>query len=313
MPGCDSALRVPDQLVRIAASTDTFAMWASSSDRLALGRRGPGRPVPGRAVPGGEELRASDADRDHAIGKLRDRFAEGRLSQETFLYRMDVALNAKFPSELSELFADLPLDVPSGRQPRSGFWRRLRPQRHPAGGRASRLSEWLPPGPLAAPAPAMAHDQVAPPAVAPPAGPVREPIPLRDSAAAIADPRPLFLPRQEDRRFSIGRAPSCDFTVADISVSRWHARLQKQDDNWLLSDLGSTNGTRLNGWRVTGAVPVRPGDQITFGNASFLVTDNPGQVNAVAALADPPKVDLAGRKAGPAGAVAADPPAPDPA
>ncbi len=270
--------------------------------------------MPGPAAPGGEELRASDADRDQAIGKLRDRFAEGRLSQETFLYRMDVAFNAKFPSELSELFTDLPRDEPCGHQPRSGFWRRLWRLWPAAGGRANLPpAAWQPPDPAATPAQAMAPHQWAPPArFPPPAGPAREPVRLRESAAVIADLRPLFLPRQEDRRFSIGRAPSCDFTVADISVSRWHARLQKQDDNWLLSDLGSTNGTRLNGWRVTGAVPVRPGDQITFGNASFLVKDNPGQGKAVA-VADPPKAAPAGQRAGPADAAAADPPAPDPA
>ncbi|HUC57966.1 MAG TPA: DUF1707 and FHA domain-containing protein [Streptosporangiaceae bacterium] len=230
-------------------------MWASSSDRLALGQH--------------NELRASDAERDQAVGKLRDRFAEGRLSQETFLYRMDVALKAKFPSELSELFTDLPREEPG--VPSTGMRGRLRrlrraasdrlgPQRRQAGRRPPQVT----PAHAAMPYP-----------VPPPAEPLREPIALRESAILVRDPHPLFLPRQEDRRFSIGRAPSCDFTVADISVSRWHARLHKEDDNWLLSDLGSTNGTRLNGWRVTSAVPVRPGDQIMFGNVAFLVKDNP--------------------------------------
>src|SRR5215469_3659162 len=56
----------------------------------------------------GQDLRASDAERDKAISELRDRFAEGRLSHETFLYRIDAALRAKDRSELSDLFADLP-------------------------------------------------------------------------------------------------------------------------------------------------------------------------------------------------------------
>src|SRR5262249_41805021 len=88
-------------------------------------------------------------------------------------------------------------------------------------------------------------------------------------AAAPGPPQPLCLPRQEDGRFTIGRAPSCDFTVADLSVSRWHARLHKQDQTWMLSDLGSTNGTRLNGWRVTKGVQVRPGDQVSFGTVTY--------------------------------------------
>jgi pSer/pThr/pTyr-binding forkhead associated (FHA) protein len=85
---------------------------------------------------------------------------------------------------------------------------------------------------------------------------------------------PLPLPPQNDRRFTIGRAMACDFTLADLSVSRWHARLYRDDEqHWLLSDLGSTNGTRLNGWRVTTGVPVKPGDQVSFGSISFVITD----------------------------------------
>jgi hypothetical protein len=185
---------------------------------------------------GQNELRASDAERDQAIDKLRDRFAEGRLSHDTFLYRMDVALRAKYPSELSELFADLPPDQPGRRSP-GGL---LRDQ-------LTRLSRLR----LAVPGQRAGRTRLA------------------------SDPQPLYLPRQENRRFSIGRAPLCDFTVGDISVSRWHARLHKQDDCWLLCDLGSTNGTRLNGWRVTSAVPIRPGDQITLGSVVFVVADDP--------------------------------------
>jgi pSer/pThr/pTyr-binding forkhead associated (FHA) protein len=58
-------------------------------------------------------------------------------------------------------------------------------------------------------------------------------------------------------------------------VSRWHARLQREEDSWLLSDLGSTNGTRLNGWRVTQSVQVQAGDEVSFGTVTFIVTDRP--------------------------------------
>jgi hypothetical protein len=223
-------------------------MWASS-DRLALGQN---------------ELRASDAEREQAIDKLRDRFAEGRLSQETFLYRMDAALQAKFPSELSELFTDLPREEPA--RPTAGqlFRDRLNRLRRSAAQSGQRLGRRTGARPM--PRPVLLQPYGVPLA------PVS---PVAMSALLMPAPQPLFLPRQEDRRFSIGRAPSCDFTVPDISVSRWHARLHKQDENWLLSDLGSTNGTRLNGWRVTSAVPIRPGDQITFGNVGFVITDNP--------------------------------------
>ena len=42
-----------------------------------------------------ESLRASDAERDHAVGELRNEFVEGRLSHETFMYRMQSALDAR--------------------------------------------------------------------------------------------------------------------------------------------------------------------------------------------------------------------------
>ncbi len=66
------------------------------------------RPSSNRLVTGHDGLRASDAERDHAIGELRDRFAEGRLSQDTFMVRVDAALRAKERAELSDLFTDLP-------------------------------------------------------------------------------------------------------------------------------------------------------------------------------------------------------------
>ena len=53
-------------------------------------------------------LRASDAERDEAARELGDRYAEGRLSQETFLRRMDEAFGAKDRGQLDGLFTDLP-------------------------------------------------------------------------------------------------------------------------------------------------------------------------------------------------------------
>src|SRR5712691_5228257 len=55
-----------------------------------------------------EFLRASDAERDHAVSELRNEFAEGRLSHETFVYRMQSALDARNRGQLAGLFTDLP-------------------------------------------------------------------------------------------------------------------------------------------------------------------------------------------------------------
>jgi pSer/pThr/pTyr-binding forkhead associated (FHA) protein len=92
-------------------------------------------------------------------------------------------------------------------------------------------------------------------------------------------PRPptLVFPAGGQGRFTIGRHLGCDMIVADLTVSRWHAGLHRAADGWLLADLGSTNGTRLNGWRVMGPVPVRPGDRVSFGAATFVLGMPPGE------------------------------------
>lgn len=63
----------------------------------------------------------------------------------------------------------------------------------------------------------------------------------------------------------IGRHPSCDVVVTDETVSRRHAQLTFRDGGWVLQDLHSTNGTRLNGQYV-GRCRLRPGDQLGLGH-----------------------------------------------
>jgi hypothetical protein len=72
-------------------------------------------------------------------------------------------------------------------------------------------------------------------------------------------------------RILIGRAPGCQFVLTDLTVSRFHAELYRGEGGWIISDLGSMNGTRVNGWRLTGPAAVHPGDEIGFGNLTFIV------------------------------------------
>jgi pSer/pThr/pTyr-binding forkhead associated (FHA) protein len=81
----------------------------------------------------------------------------------------------------------------------------------------------------------------------------------------------LVFPSGQQRRFTIGRDVDCDMVLPDPTVSRWHAGLKREASGWMLDDLGSTNGTRLNGWRVRAAVPVRVGDLVSFGAATFVM------------------------------------------
>jgi hypothetical protein len=69
----------------------------------------------------------------------------------------------------------------------------------------------------------------------------------------------------------VGRHPSCDVILGDTSVSRRHARLTFRDEGWVLQDLDSTNGTRVNGVLV-GRSRLHPGDQLALG-AQLLQVD----------------------------------------
>jgi len=68
----------------------------------------------------------------------------------------------------------------------------------------------------------------------------------------------------------IGRSSSCDLILSDPTVSRRHARLVHRGGKWVLQDLGSTNGTALNGRRV-GRCELRPGDELLLGHARLRV------------------------------------------
>ena len=178
--------------------------------------------------------RLSDAERDQAIELLRDHSVQGRLSHETFLRRMDLVLRARGRAELDALTCDLPTQ-----------------------GSASRL--------------------------------------LVSSVRALSSlghrlqlawrqPRltPITLPEGGSAPLRIGRLAGCDLRLTDPSVSRVHAELLRDDradgggdvsgSGWLLRDLGSTNGTQVNGSRIISAVPVRPGDRVVFGNIAFRLT-----------------------------------------
>ncbi|MGW7425542.1 FHA domain-containing protein [Streptomyces sp. NPDC054813] len=166
--------------------------------------------------------RLSDAEREKALSVLRDGVAMGRLSHDTFVRRMELALAAHRVDELAVLTADLPQESRFARvlfgtvEAVSGFTVRLR---------RAWQSERLPK--LLLPHPGAGH-------------------PLR-----------------------IGRDPANGLRLNHETVSRVHAELHRQGGLWVLRDLGSTNGTTVNGRRVIGAAVVREGDQIGFGRVCF--------------------------------------------
>jgi pSer/pThr/pTyr-binding forkhead associated (FHA) protein len=69
---------------------------------------------------------------------------------------------------------------------------------------------------------------------------------------------------------NIGRAEYNDVVISEPSVSTTHAKLQRREDLWVLSDLGSTNGTFVEGERITEEIALTPGTTLRFGEVSVL-------------------------------------------
>jgi Protein of unknown function (DUF3662)/FHA domain len=64
----------------------------------------------------------------------------------------------------------------------------------------------------------------------------------------------------------IGRSRECDIVLQDSNVSRRHAEIRPTGgDGWTITDLGSTNGVRVNGRRLDAPAPLQTGDEITVG------------------------------------------------
>ncbi len=142
----------------------------------------------------------------------------------------------------------------------------------PPPGAAERLSHTLhgiptvprPPAPAQRPPPA---------APRPPAAPGAAPKPVADALAyLIVRSGPL-----KGQRFpikvpvvNVGRADYNDIVLPDDSVSTTHAKIQRREGIWVLVDLESTNGTMVDGERVSGEVPLAPGALVRIGQVQTI-------------------------------------------
>jgi pSer/pThr/pTyr-binding forkhead associated (FHA) protein len=74
----------------------------------------------------------------------------------------------------------------------------------------------------------------------------------------------------------VGRASACEVVLADRTVSRLHARFERDGSEWIVRDLGSRNGTAVNGVGVDRMARVRAGDFVSFGARGLLFTPSVG-------------------------------------
>ena len=178
-----------------------------------------------------EYLRASDEERDRAISALRQEFVEGRLSQETFMFRVQSAIGARHRGQLTGLFTDLPPHRPKLLDRIRAVFRR--PDPNPDRTEGDRYREPQPP-----------PGTWAPPSAADVAG--WPPQSARWSGAHgpgdPGRPAPMVFPPGQGTSFTIGRTQDCDLRIADPSVSRHHAQLDRGE--------ADRKSTRLNSSHV---------------------------------------------------------------
>ncbi len=133
--------------------------------------------------------------------------------------------------------------------------------------------------PAAAPAAASPANAVAAPAPAPAAtAAVTEPVRRQPPLADGSTPRRLVItsgPREgmaldlPEEQLTIGRSSESGLVIRDDYTSTHHARLMLWNDQWVVQDLDSTNGTFLDGVRVTLPTPVPPNVPVTIGTTTF--------------------------------------------
>ena len=68
----------------------------------------------------------------------------------------------------------------------------------------------------------------------------------------------------------IGRHAQCELVLTDLEASRRHIKMTQREQGWLLEDLGSTNGTTVNGQRVSRQL-ISPGDRIQIGQSILAI------------------------------------------
>jgi Nif-specific regulatory protein len=95
-------------------------------------------------------------------------------------------------------------------------------------------------------------------------------------------------PLHAGTRYTLGRAPTNRVVLRDDLCSREHAEVFPVEGGWHVRDLGSLNGTHLNGEQLRSDRPLRPLDEVRVGRSRFLFVDEMGQLPDLPRAAPPP-------------------------
>ncbi len=121
------------------------------------------------------------------------------------------------------------------------------------------------------PAPAPDHEESGRTMIYSTAGRVAEPL---EERARVRQQNALLL--YDGKRLvvgptgvTLGRSRECDITLSDPNVSRTHAEIRPRGGSWVLTDLGSTNGSCLNGTRIDRPEVLKPGDEVELGTTTI--------------------------------------------
>ena len=97
--------------------------------------------------------------------------------------------------------------------------------------------------------------------------PLQAPHPQRGTARLRIDGRTTLV---GSSGAVIGRSRECDVVLDDANVSRRHAELRPSGGSWIVVDLGSTNGVKVNGRPISGPQSLRSGDTLVLGSSSLV-------------------------------------------
>jgi pSer/pThr/pTyr-binding forkhead associated (FHA) protein len=115
--------------------------------------------------------------------------------------------------------------------------------------------------------------------------------------------------------FVVGRSATCQLSLDDALVSRRHAMLLVSKDGVTVEDLESRNGVVVNGQKITGRTPVKPGDKIVIGSQELVLQkgadksarDTADIKRTLSAMAVPPEIEAERRSGRPRGTSSSPP------